>query len=375
MGTLQKKIRIGVVGGGFGAAFQWHLDPNCVVEAVSDLREDRRKLLMDTYKCAKSYNSLEELIYDKKIDAVAVFTPGTLHVNHCVKCLEAGKHVICAVPAAVTLDEAEELFAAVEKTGLTYMMAETSYYNQSAISARGFFEQKKFGNIFYTEAEYCHPGVEQLWFDEDGMSTWRHGYPPIKYITHATGYLVGITGERLASVSCLGWTDSSPLFAGNPYNNTYWNETALFRTDIGNALRVAVHYHGAFLGCERADWRGDKMSFYMAHPNGLGPIIIRSANQTEKDEAGFVRQLPERECYEQPDWSHIMLPESMCVRGGHGGSEAFLTHEFIDALINGRKPAIDIYEALAMTIPGIVAHKSALRDGEQLKIPILGPKS
>ncbi|PIZ29790.1 MAG: oxidoreductase, partial [Armatimonadetes bacterium CG_4_10_14_0_8_um_filter_66_14] len=32
-----RKIRMGIVGGGFGASFQWHLDPNCIVEAVSDL--------------------------------------------------------------------------------------------------------------------------------------------------------------------------------------------------------------------------------------------------------------------------------------------------------------------------------------------------
>ena len=40
-----RKLRVGVVGGGFGASFQWHLDPNCVVEAVSDLRPDRRSRL------------------------------------------------------------------------------------------------------------------------------------------------------------------------------------------------------------------------------------------------------------------------------------------------------------------------------------------
>ena len=37
-----RKVRIGVVGGGFGASFQWHLHPNCIVQAVSDLRTDRR---------------------------------------------------------------------------------------------------------------------------------------------------------------------------------------------------------------------------------------------------------------------------------------------------------------------------------------------
>ncbi|UCG49053.1 MAG: twin-arginine translocation signal domain-containing protein, partial [Phycisphaerales bacterium] len=41
-----RKVRIGVVGGGFGASFQWHEHPDCVVQAVSDLRADRRRRLM-----------------------------------------------------------------------------------------------------------------------------------------------------------------------------------------------------------------------------------------------------------------------------------------------------------------------------------------
>ena len=69
-----KKIRMGVVGGGFGTSFQWHEHPDCVVEAVSDLRPERREGLMRVYKCGKSYNSLEELVLDKNIDAVAIFT-------------------------------------------------------------------------------------------------------------------------------------------------------------------------------------------------------------------------------------------------------------------------------------------------------------
>ena len=93
-----KKIRMGVVGGNFGKAFFWHEHPDCVVEAVSDLIPARREALMKTYKCAKSYESLEKLILDRNIDAVAVFTPAPDHVRHVVAALGAGKHVICAVP-------------------------------------------------------------------------------------------------------------------------------------------------------------------------------------------------------------------------------------------------------------------------------------
>jgi len=47
-GRTMDKVRIGVVGGGFGRSFYWHDHPDCVVQAVSDLRTDRRNALMKT---------------------------------------------------------------------------------------------------------------------------------------------------------------------------------------------------------------------------------------------------------------------------------------------------------------------------------------
>jgi hypothetical protein len=44
-------------------------------------------------------------------------------------------------------------------------------------------------------------------------------------------------------------------------------------------------------------------------------------------------------------------------------------NEFVTALLQGRKPLVDIRKALHLTVSGIVAHQSALRDGELLKIP------
>ncbi len=54
----------------------------------------------------------------------------------------------------------------------------------------------RFGRIFYTEAEYHHPGLEVLYFDDKGNRTWRYGFPPMHYPTHCTAYLTGVTGER-----------------------------------------------------------------------------------------------------------------------------------------------------------------------------------
>ncbi len=367
-----KKVRIGVVGGGFGCSFQWHEHPDCIVGAVSDLRPERRERLMRTYKCSKSYNSLEELVLDRNIDAVAIFTEGPNHVKHVVEVMKHGKHAISAVPASLGagVEEAELLLATVKKYGLIYMMAETSYYQQPTISVRKFHEQGRFGKIYYCEAEYQHAGLEVLYF-ENGKRTWRHGLAPMHYPTHCTAFLTGVTGERLTEVVCHGWGDDDPICKDNVYNNPFWNESAMFKTDRGHAFRCNVWWKGAHRGTERAQWIGNRMSFYCGELNGLGPVIVRSAEgRKEKDDAGFVRDLPELERYEQPAWWKTdMLPEPLRHDTGHYGSHTFLTHEFVDALTHDRRPTVDVYEALAYTVPGIIAHESALHGGELMKIP------
>ena len=68
-------------------------------------------------------------------------------------------------------------------------------------------------------------------------------------------------------------------------------------------------------------------------------------------------------------WKSDMIPETMRHGSGHGGSAVFISAEFINALVEDREPEIDVYEALAMTVPGIVAHQSAFKEGEQLPVP------
>jgi len=370
-----RKVRIGVVGGEFGRSFYWHEHPDCIVQAVSDSVPARRKELMETFGCEKSYPSLERLIKDKDVDAVAVFTGAPDHVRHCVACLEAGKHVFCAVPAAMTVEEAKLLEASVRKTGLTYMMAETSWYRQPVISARKWAAEGKFGEIFYTESEYHHPGLEELWFS-GRKPTWRHGFPPMNYPTHCTAFVVGVTGERLTHVSCTGWGDGSKFIEGNAYKNPFWNETAFFTTDKGHGFRVGIYWDGPVGGCERGQWYGSLMSVYDRHPNGTGPIVRRLSDQTETDDAGFVRKLAKFEKLRQKQWwKTTMLPKPLRHPSGHGGSHTFLTHEFIDALVHERRPTVDVYEALALTVPGIVAHASALAGGKQMKIPSFDRRS
>lgn len=365
-----KKIRIGIIGGRFGASFNFHEHPNCIVEGVSDLRRDRRDHLMDVYRCSKSYESLEKLLKDPKIDAVFIATPAPDHVRHVKESLDAGKHVLCAVPAAWTLEECEVLRDAVIKSGLIYMMAETTTYMQNTISVKKLYKEGKFGEIFSASAEYNHNGLETLFFEDDGTPTWRHGMPPLLYITHGTSFLISVTKERLTQVSAMGWGDDNPILKNNPYNNPFWNGTAFFKTSSGKPFRVETNWKGALRSAVRAEWRGEKMSFYSGLKDGDDHTLVHIGEKSQLDSGGFRYTENIVEKYQQPLWwKSEMLPVPLRHNSGHDGSHTFITHEFIDALINNRKPEDDIYQALAYTVPGIIAHKSALNDGETMKIP------
>jgi len=364
-----KKVRIGIIGGGFGLGFQFHEHPDCIVEAVSDLDPVRRDALMKTYNCSKSYESLEQLIKDSHIDAVFIATGAPDHAKHVIASLKAGKHVLCAVPAAINLDECHEIRETVKKTGLTYMMAETSVWRQSMITVKKLYKEKAFGNLMSYAAQYNHPGLEILYV-VNGQKTWRYALPPMLYPTHCTSFVVGLTRERLTDVSCIGWGDNDPILLKNAYNNPFWNESALFKTSNGLSFPVEINWKGAIRGAERGEWHGDKMSVVMSHGELSSSVFVKAGQKIVKDDGGF--NITENVVENYPDtywWKTDMLPEPLRHDSGHDGSHCFITHEFIDSLINDRTPEVDIYQALAMTAPGIMAHQSALKGGEHINIP------
>ncbi|MBI3667146.1 MAG: Gfo/Idh/MocA family oxidoreductase [Acidobacteria bacterium] len=356
------KVRMGVVGGGFGTSFQWHEHPDCEVVAVSDLRADRRDRLSSVYRCSRTYNELHELIQDKDVEAVAVFTPAPDHVAHAVVAMKAGKHVISAVPAAMNLEECELLLDTVKKTGRIYMMAETGYYHPEIITCRQWNKEGKFGTIFYSEAEYFHDlggrraKQANLMYDPDGKHTWRYGFPPLRYITHCSGPVVSVIGERLSDVAALGWGEDHETLRDNVYGNRFVNSVALFKTSGGNSSRICVHWSIALGGAERASFYGTEMSFQDPMPGGQAAMVGR----------------PEKMEPWQRETHWETLPEPLRRPTGHKGSHTFLTHEFVRAVIEQRWPAVNVYEALAFTAPGIIADRSAREGGKWMKVPDYG---
>ncbi len=360
-------LRLAVVGGGFGAAHHWHEHPRCRITAVSDLVPERRRRLQERYRCRNAYRSLEEMLEKAAgtFDAVAIFTDAPSHAKHTVMCMKAGKHVVSACPVGLSLEELREVKRVKEETGLLYMMHESSYYRQECIAARELYEAGAFGRLCYSEVEYYHPGIGRrnhslsVW---RGKRTWRWGFPPLLYPTHSLGLIVGVTKERIVKVSAYG-EHVSPDFPGpqeNSYGNPFDNEMALGFTDKGNICRFGVFWSVAAEG-ERGQWLGEKLSCYMPSSGGQPAAMKKSGRRWEP------WRVPRY-------WETDRLPPPLRHPSGHGGSSVFLCNEFIEAVLGEREPAVDVYESIAMTAPGIVAHASALKGGVQLSVPSFDPR-
>ncbi len=366
-----KMLRVGVIGGRFGLRFYWHEHSNSIVTAVCDLREDRQASMKEMFGCDRAYTDWRELTHDPNVDAVAVFTPAPLHVEMAVGAMEAGKHVISAVPAGVNREECERLLEAVKRTGKLYMMAETSYYRREIITARQMAAGKKFGEIFHSESEYHHDGLESLAFNPDGSPTWRHGYPPMLYPTHCTGMIVPVTGERLTEVICTGWGNiEDKMLKGNRWNNPFWSETAFFKTSGGHNAQVAIYWKVASGGTERSSFFGSEMSLQMPRPGAHGTLVAyREKGEEIKNTYAESKIITE----ELEVGNHYdLLPEPLRHPSAHGGSHTHITHEFVTACLEQRQPSVNVHEALAYTVPGIIAHASALEGGTLKKIPDYG---
>ena len=341
-----RKIRIGIAGYGvcrMGSSFGFQDHPNVEIAAVCDVSAERCAELAIACKCQRTYSSLEEMVKDHSLEAIFLGTDAPNHAQHAILCLNHGKHVACTVPAVFgSLEDADRLYETVKKTGLEYMMFETSAYHAACYAMRVAYESGALGKIIYAEGQYYHYFPTPL----ASYGKWRTGIPPMWYPTHSTAYYVAVTGQSFTKVSCQGFRGQIPHFQpeANCYKNPFDSEVALFQTSEGGSARMSVCW----------GMRGS------AGETGLVHGELGRMNGTSFS--------PEEDRPNLPDLSKPPLPPGMDA-GGHDGSHGYLTNEFVTALLENRTPLINIALSLNMTVPGIIAHQSALKDGELLTVP------
>ncbi|MER8068913.1 Gfo/Idh/MocA family oxidoreductase [Streptomyces sp. NPDC094034] len=390
---------LGIVGAGqFAGQFAklWRLHPGVGDIFATDLLPDRAGRLAAEYDLAGTLPSFEALL-DSDVDAVAVFTQRWTHGPLVLKALRAGKHVYSAVPMAVTRDEIAAIIDAVRDTGLTYMMGETSQYNPATVYARDRIADGAFGRLFYAEGDYVHDMDLGFYaaYQYSGGEEWKStaSYPPLLYPTHSVGGVLGAWQTHAVSVSAIGVADDrgDGVFDKDisQFGNDFSNATALFEVAGGGSFRTnefrRVGYPShiresrfRFFGTEASLEQLATVSFWQ-DKEGVRDVTdhLRPKPTLSPDDPSLRHVAPAlRDAFTSgsaPVHDRTRLPAEFAhVSNGHEGSHHFLADDFVRAVTTGTLPPVNAWAAARYTLPGIIAHDSALKGGERLEIPDFG---
>lgn len=392
-------ISIALVGAGqfaghFGTLFALHPDVDRVL--VTDLLPERAERVSQDLGLDGVLDSFEAVLASD-VDAVAIFTQRWTHGPLVVAALRAGKHVYSAVPMAVSEEEIAAIVEAVRESGLTYMMGETSYYNPATVFARQRLEAGKFGRVFYSEGDYVHDmdlGFYEA-YQYSGGADWKRtaSYPPMLYPTHAVGGVLGALPAHVVSVSCIGVRDDRDdgVFDRevSMFGNDFSNATALFELSDGGVLRTnemrRVGYPSPiresrfrFFGTEGSFEQLATVSVWQdkEQVHDVSAQLETRATMSEDDPALADVAPALRAAFvsgHAPVHDVARLPrEYHGAPNGHEGSHHFLADDFVSAVRDGTLPSVNAWVAARFTMPGIVAHASAMQGGARLPVRDFG---
>ncbi len=353
-------VKLGVIGLGRGQYVAKFLlkEPNVVIRAICD--RDSEKL--ESTKAFYEENNVKDLLcFDKAedlvasdVDAVYIATDAVCHIPYVKMAMEAGKHVISEIPAVNSIEEAKELKAIVKAhPDLKYMCGENCCYWAFIEEWKRMREDGKLGDVVYAEAEYLH-GKSPDKFDPLSPEHWRTTNPAIHYITHELGPLLYIMDDRCVSVSCM-----EPDIRYNPYKMGSENGIAIFKTAKGAVIKILICF-GAYVSFDH--------NYSVFGTRGMLETD-RTKSLGEKHTFARLHEIPDTFSKKLDIPVTVSYADKQASDEGHGGADQEMMKAFIKCIIDDTEPPIDVDLAIRMTIPGIVAHKSATMGGTALEIP------
>jgi predicted dehydrogenase len=368
MAESKSSVKVAMIGLGFGAEFLpiYQRHPHAEIAAICRRNEAELNKVGDALGIEKRYTQYADVLQDPDVDFVHVNSPIADHAWMSIEALKAGKHVMCTVPMATTIEECEQICRLVADTGLKYMMAETVVYSREFLFLKEMYENGELGKVQFMKAS--HPQ------DMDGWPDYWKAMIPMHYATHVVSPVLGLVRGRAEYVSCFGSgtvRDEIRDLSGNPYAVESCH-LKIKDSDIAAQIwrflyDVARQYRESF------DVYGTKKSFEWTLIENE-EHVLHTAKRPEPE-------IPER--VQVPDYAHLLPEEiqpftrtiqdaehlSFIQGGGHGGSHPHLVNEFVSALLEDRDPWPNAVTSANWTCVGICAHQSAMNGGQVTPLP------
>ncbi len=123
-----------------------HNTIGCNLVATCDIEFDKAQKLADAYGSIP-YSSIEELLENKDVDVLSICSPNGLHAHHSILGLNAGKHVLCEKPMAISAYDCGEMIKAAEKANRRLFIIKQNRYNPPVAAVKSLIENGQLGKI------------------------------------------------------------------------------------------------------------------------------------------------------------------------------------------------------------------------------------
>ncbi len=312
-------IKVGLVGYGF----MGHMHSQChaaagesKIVAVADVDPAKRDEAKEKYNC-EVYASVEEMLKSADIDMVDICTPTYLHAEHVVAAANAGKHILCEKPMAMSVEECDKMIDAVNKNGVTMMVAQVIRFWPEYQVVKELIDSGKLGKVQWLSARRLSPPANWAW-EKWLWDPKRSGGGVMDLHVHDQDYIAYLLGAPkkvqaqgtkgpgggLDAVQALGWGHSS---GANSYaeGSLIMSETYPFNMSM-------------VIACEKASIKLD---------SGADPSLMVYPNEGEP----YAPELPSPEIGESTETSG-----NLSSLGGYYNEIKY----FVGCLKEGKKPTV-----------------------------------
>ncbi|MBN1564707.1 MAG: Gfo/Idh/MocA family oxidoreductase [Anaerolineae bacterium] len=206
---MQDKVRVGVIGSGFIGNI--HVDglkhvPEAEIVAVASKTPGKARAFADQWRIPDAYEDYRDILQRDDIDAVTVGVPNYLHEEVVIAAAEAGKHIMCEKPFARTIEEAQNMLAAVKKASVKLVYGEMLCFAPKYARAKKLVDEGAVGKVFRIKQSEEHDGPHSPWFWDVNLSgggvlldmgchsiefaRWILDRPPVKSVWASLGTYV-----------------------------------------------------------------------------------------------------------------------------------------------------------------------------------------
>ena len=405
-GSLSK-LKIGVIGTGLRG--QWMINlfldrPDVEISAICDIDDKMIAMTKEIFRkkgrpIPKIYNRDENdylnLLSNEDLDGVNIATPWRWHYPMAISAMKNNVHVGVEVPAALTVSECWDLVDTSEKTGKLCMIMENVCYRRDIMAILNMVRLGMFGEIIHCQGGYQHDlrhvkfndgsqpyggGVE---FGKKGFSEarWRTQHSVDKnadlYPTHGLGPVSPMMdinrGNRMLHVTSTasqarGLNKYIVEKGGKDHPNAQVNfklgdvvtsvikcangQTIVLSHDTNSPRPYSLNFR---VQGTQGIWMKDNKSIYI---EGLSP-----ENHRWESENKYLNE------YDHPLWKRFSSSKDNLSQAGHGGMDFFIARAFIESIKGAKKPVIDVYDAVSMSVIVPLSESSIESGSKPIKIP------